>query len=164
VPVHLQHLYPQAVGVELVSLSRQSLQVAMDEPGDGGDLVFVVPEVDPDRVLDVVEGDAAVDHHAAHDLIGCQDLAWDVVGASVELGLTPGETDALCTAIEAEGDLAVDRARLRALRPAYLAFHLGRARMAADALGGWPAEARRLTREAERYAEGLRTALAEAAA
>ncbi|HYC92779.1 MAG TPA: hypothetical protein VEO54_26455 [Thermoanaerobaculia bacterium] len=28
-----------------------------------------------------------VDHHAAHDLIGCQDLAWDLAGARVELGL-----------------------------------------------------------------------------
>jgi hypothetical protein len=28
-----------------------------------------------------------VDHHAAHDLIGCQDIAWDLVGARVELDL-----------------------------------------------------------------------------
>ena len=26
-----------------------------------------------------------MDHHDAHDLIGCQDVAWDVVGAAVEL-------------------------------------------------------------------------------
>jgi hypothetical protein len=103
----------------------------------------------------------AVDHHAAHDLIGCQDLAWDVTGAAVELGLTPVETDALCAALEADGDLAVSRERLRALRPAYLAFHLGRARMAADALGGWPEEARRLTAEARRYAAALRRLLGD---
>jgi hypothetical protein len=28
-----------------------------------------------------------VDHHAAHDLIGCQDIAWDLAGTSIELGL-----------------------------------------------------------------------------
>jgi len=36
----------------------------------------------------------AVDHHAAHDLVGCQDLAWDIAGASHELGL---ELDELAT-------------------------------------------------------------------
>jgi hypothetical protein len=30
----------------------------------------------------------ALDHHAGHDLVGCQDIAWDVVGAAVELGLS----------------------------------------------------------------------------
>ncbi|WP_188311836.1 hypothetical protein [Salinarimonas soli] len=102
----------------------------------------------------------AVDHHAAHDLVGCQDLAWDVTGAIVELGLTPTEGEALCAAIEADGDLAVSLDRLRALRPAYLAFHLGRARMGAEALAGWPEEARRLAREAERYEHALRALLA----
>ena len=28
-----------------------------------------------------------VDHHAGHDLIGCQDIAWDLAGAMVELDL-----------------------------------------------------------------------------
>lgn len=172
-----------ASGAALLEMTRHNTGLALGEPEAGAaerltralpDLDAGLARIETDGRLNahewLVDPDGrlwkadAVDHHAAHDLIGCQDLAWDVVGASVELGLTPGETDALCTAIEAEGDLAVDRARLRALRPAYLAFHLGRARMAADALGGWPAEARRLTREAERYAEGLRTALAEAAA
>lgn len=103
----------------------------------------------------------AVDHHAAHDLVGCQDLAWDVTGAAVELGLAPGEVEALCAALDGQG-LPVDRARLAALPAAYLAFHLGRARLAADALAGWPQEARRLAREAASY-EGRLRALIEAA-
>jgi hypothetical protein len=101
----------------------------------------------------------AVDHHAAHDLIGCQDLAWDITGARIELDLSEGEVGALCAAIEAEG-ASVDRARLAMLPVPYLAFHLGRARMAADALAGWPAEAARLAREAERYRVGLQALLA----
>ena len=28
----------------------------------------------------------ALDHHAGHDLVGCQDIAWDIVGAKIELG------------------------------------------------------------------------------
>ena len=30
----------------------------------------------------------ALDHSEGHDLIGCQDIAWDVVGAATELELS----------------------------------------------------------------------------
>jgi hypothetical protein len=30
----------------------------------------------------------ALHHHAGHDLVGCQDVAWDIVGVTVELGLS----------------------------------------------------------------------------
>ena len=30
----------------------------------------------------------ALDHHAGHDLIGCQDITWDIAGATVELDLS----------------------------------------------------------------------------
>ena len=53
----------------------------------------------------------AVDHHAAHDLVGCQDIAWDVAGATVELGLNPLPL--------ADPDL------LAFLLPCYCAFQLG---------------------------------------
>jgi hypothetical protein len=33
----------------------------------------------------------ALDHASAHDLIGCQDIAWDLAGAAVEFGLTEAE-------------------------------------------------------------------------
>jgi hypothetical protein len=29
----------------------------------------------------------ALDHHRGHDLVGCQDIAWDEAGAAIELGL-----------------------------------------------------------------------------
>ncbi|WP_431268207.1 hypothetical protein [Dankookia sp. P2] len=60
-----------------------------------------------------------MDHHAAHDLIGCQDIAWDVAGAMVELGLDPV--------------LPVDRGLLGFLLPCYCAFQLGAWTMALDA-------------------------------
>jgi hypothetical protein len=44
----------------------------------------------------------ALDHHAGHDLVGCQDVAWDIVGVTVELGLSPTERDRLCGTVEAE--------------------------------------------------------------
>jgi hypothetical protein len=40
----------------------------------------------------------AVDHHAAHDLAGCQDVLWDVAGAQIELGLTEREAIRLAEA------------------------------------------------------------------
>jgi hypothetical protein len=54
----------------------------------------------------------AVDHHASHDLIGCQDLAWDVAGAAIELGI-----DVPCDC---------DPELLAFYRVCYLAFELGR--------------------------------------
>ena len=35
----------------------------------------------------------ALDHHRGHDLIGCQDIAWDEAGAVAELGLHPQSGD-----------------------------------------------------------------------
>lgn len=80
----------------------------------------------------------ALDHHAAHDLIGCQDIAWDVAGAEVELGLRVV--------------LPVDPELLAFYRTAYLAFQVGLHRMAAAGLAGWPAEQARNLAAAERYA------------
>lgn len=86
----------------------------------------------------------AYDHHAAHDLIGCQDIAWDVAGAVVELGLSDAEEQWL------SDEVGADRARLAFLRPCYLAFQLGRAQLAADA--SEVTEAGRLRCAAARYA------------
>jgi len=99
----------------------------------------------------------ALDHHAAHDLVGCQDLAWDLVGAEMELGL---DAEALLAVVAAEGGAAPDPALLECYRPCYLAFQLGAASMAAAACQGLPEEARRLTAEAGRYTAALRRLLA----
>ena len=63
----------------------------------------------------------ASDHCAGHDLIGCQDIAWDVVGASVELGL---DAAALTAALERRG-VKVDTALTAFYRPCYAAFEAG---------------------------------------
>jgi hypothetical protein len=95
----------------------------------------------------------ALDHHAGHDLVGCQDVAWDVAGAEVELDLHPDEVRTLLASLERRG-VCVDPGLLDLMRPAYLAFQLGLCRMAALGLA-WPEEARRLGRAEARYADAL---------
>jgi hypothetical protein len=50
---------------------------------------------DTDRCGRLLKTDA-LDHHARHDLVGCQDVPWDIVGVTVELGLS--QTDATACA------------------------------------------------------------------
>jgi hypothetical protein len=91
----------------------------------------------------------AVDHCDAHDPIGCQDLAWDVAGAAIELDLDAGERTTLARALATRGHL-VDAEPLAFYTAAYLAFqlalHATGAGMAADG-----AEAARLSAAADRY-------------
>ncbi|HEX2553078.1 MAG TPA: hypothetical protein VHL98_05210 [Microvirga sp.] len=102
----------------------------------------------------------ALDHSAAHDLVGCQDIAWDVAGAAVELNLSEDETAALRAAVGRGSGHPVDPDLLAFCRVAYPAFQLGAATLAAQALAGCPAEAARLRRAAERYGRSLRERLA----
>ena len=97
----------------------------------------------------------ALDHHAGHDLVGCQDLAWDLAAATVELSLGPDEARVLrdATGRGAEPELAAF------LRPCYLAFQLGQHALAAEAAGGWPAERTRLDAAVGRYRGLLRVEL-----
>lgn len=44
-----------------------------------------------------------VDHCEAHDLIGCQDIAWDIAGSIAEHGLGEREVIALCQRVHAAG-------------------------------------------------------------
>jgi hypothetical protein len=101
----------------------------------------------------------AVDHAAAHDLIGCQDIAWDIAGATVELDLSAEERDRLRAAVAREAGRVVEAALIEFLTPCYLAFQLGYHTMAADAFGWNPVEAARARRAAGRYAEALRRVL-----
>ena len=102
----------------------------------------------------------ALDHHAAHDLVGCQDVAWDIAGAACELGLE-GERGALLAAVEREAGRggAVDPGLVALLVPCYLAFQLGAWTVASQVAA--PEEAARLGAEVERYAGLLRRTLAE---
>lgn len=99
----------------------------------------------------------AVDHYAAHDLIGCQDVAWDLVGAQIELGIG---IETLCDALEAESGRAVDTGLIAAYTPCYLAFQLGVTVLAAQASIAWPQEVERLEQQSARYASMLRTFVA----
>jgi hypothetical protein len=101
----------------------------------------------------------ALDHHAGHELSGCQDILWDVAGAEVELGLSPREATRLAEAARAVAPGA-DPALLPFYRTCYLALELGRWWTAARAS---PPGAERTRREAarERYRRLLARALAE---
>lgn len=65
----------------------------------------------------------ALDHAAAHDLIGCQDIAWDVAGGVVEFDLSEAQARALCRAVDAAAGL--DRRLLDFHLPCYIAFQIG---------------------------------------
>lgn len=95
----------------------------------------------------------AVDHHAGHDLVGCQDPAWDVAGAIVEFALSADEQARLLAGLAARG-CAVDPGLLAFCLRSYPAFQLGHFRLAAEDAGNG-AEKERLGAHAERYARCL---------
>jgi hypothetical protein len=78
-----------------------------------------------------------VDHSQSHDLVGCQDILWDVAGASVELGsqMEHGPAEFLADGSPLRLEL------LQFLRLCYVAFQLGWWSYSSDALGrahaGW---------------------------
>jgi hypothetical protein len=65
----------------------------------------------------------AVDHSESHDLVGCQDILWDVAGATVELDVAEGETSALADAFTKGVPLREELLKLMQL--CYLGFQLG---------------------------------------
>jgi hypothetical protein len=72
----------------------------------------------------------ALDHHCAHDIVGCQDLAWDVAGAAVELDV---HATALAAAIARRCSWGEPHpAALTFYRAAYLAFQRGLSTYAGD--------------------------------
>jgi hypothetical protein len=88
----------------------------------------------------------ALDHHQAHDLIGCQSIEWDVAGAVTEFDLNADESARL---IAATGQ-AIDFDLLHSYRIAYVAFRLGQARIAGDLTS-----ASASSRSADRYTRTL---------
>ena len=71
----------------------------------------------------------ALDHHQAHDLVGCQDVAWDAAGALIEFDGDQKEEAAFVAAVEHWAGRQIDRELLEFYRVAYLAFRLGQARL-----------------------------------
>lgn len=100
----------------------------------------------------------ALDHHQGNDLVGPQDLAWDLAGAAVELDLEP---ERLAAAVARLGNTpCAERVQLDFYTLAYLAFQTGRHSLAAEALEhSAPEEAARLRAEAERYSGRLQRSL-----
>lgn len=70
----------------------------------------------------------ALDHHQAHDLVGCQDLAWDIAGAIEEFGLSGEEAVRLIAAAGRDAD----RDLLDFYHFAYAAFRLGQATLSGE--------------------------------
>jgi hypothetical protein len=100
----------------------------------------------------------ALDHHRGNDLVGPQDVAWDLAGAAVELDLDEDGLERLADAVaRRSGTPKPERLQLDFYTAAYLAFQTGRHALAAEALEPTvPAEAAGMRSEMERYAEGLR--------
>jgi hypothetical protein len=100
----------------------------------------------------------ALDHHRANDLVGPQDIAWDLAGAAVEFDLDEAELGLLADAVARRGGVPrAERVQLDFYTVAYLAFQTGRHTLAAEALDHWaPADAAGMRSEMERYAERLR--------
>lgn len=67
----------------------------------------------------------ALDHSSSHDLIGCQDIAWDIAAASVEFDLAEDERAQLADRVSDQSHRNVHMDLLRALEPCYIAFQLG---------------------------------------
>jgi hypothetical protein len=86
-----------------------------------------------------------IDHSCGHDLVGAQDIAWDVAGASVELALTEKETADLARMVGA------DALRVDALAICYAAFQGGFWTVAERSASGAPAEAAGLRRRVAVY-------------
>jgi hypothetical protein len=98
----------------------------------------------------------AVDPCRAHDLIGCQDIAWDLAGAAVEFGLSAEERRTLTAAVAQVHPVEPELMVLMEL--CYRAFQLGRCVLARGSAAGM--DAVRLGHAEARYARGLHTALA----
>jgi hypothetical protein len=67
----------------------------------------------------------AVDHAYGHDLVGCQDVAWDLAGAGIELDLSDDETAWLARAVERLDGGETPSSRLAVHGALYAAFQLG---------------------------------------
>lgn len=101
----------------------------------------------------------ALEHAHAHDLVGCQDPAWDLMGAAVELELSDDEISSLQRALRDVADVRISPQKLAFFRLVYLAFRLGQAHLAEQSLAPWPDDARRMKKSGSRYRQQLHTLL-----
>jgi hypothetical protein len=97
----------------------------------------------------------ATDHDAGHDMIGSQDIAWDVGGALVEYDLDEEELTALCNRVRSISGHPVHRELVDVMATFYAAFQLGLWTLAETSHPGSGGGAM-----AERYADWLARRLA----
>ncbi|MBY5548107.1 hypothetical protein HFO61_15030 [Rhizobium leguminosarum] len=95
----------------------------------------------------------ALDHNAAHDLIGCQDIAWDVAGACVEFELSNKERNRLVGLVGREADCDLRDDVLKFFEACYLGFQIGLWSQAKASIDG--AETARIERTTKRYLDRL---------
>ena len=127
----------EELGIRLEEEARAADLVALRFSGGHGHPVHIDGRLRACEWLMLPDGRIvktdAVDHDRSHDLIGPQDIAWDVAGAIVEFDLDAAGQDRLMASIEHATGRAVDRALLAFLIPCYAAFQLGAWRFALDA-------------------------------
>jgi hypothetical protein len=99
-----------------------------------------------------------VDHHRDHFWPGSRDIAWDLAGATVELGLGEDARAALVAAYAAQALDATIGRRLPFHLVAYAAYRMGYAALAAETLGA-TADGLRFARMRDGYARTLRREL-----
>jgi hypothetical protein len=93
----------------------------------------------------------AMDHHDDHFFPGCQDIAWDLAAAAVELALDRTAEQHLVDRYRTlSGDQTVAE-RLPRYSVAYLAFRLGYTRLAAGVMGESD-DGKRFKKDSHRYA------------
>jgi len=86
------------------------------------------------RIASVCLKTDAVDHHAGHDLVRCQDIAWDFAGAAIEFELSASERETMGQRVRDAGHGGAE-ALVAFLEPCYLAFQMGYCREAAASPG-----------------------------
>jgi hypothetical protein len=97
----------------------------------------------------------ALDHCQSHDLVGCQDIAWDIAGAAAEFQLSDDELSALSARIRNGCGYRPSDDLVRFLLPCYLAFQCDYYVLAARAASARPDEVARLHRQLAVYKNGL---------
>jgi hypothetical protein len=93
----------------------------------------------------------ALDHAFGHDLVGCQDVAWDLAGAAVEFDLGSDERETLVRRVESMTGRSISRRLMGSLEPCYLALEIARLHFGL-AMSGEQGDQRRLQAADRRYA------------
>ena len=103
----------------------------------------------------------ALNHHAGHDCIGCQDPTWDIVGVNFELGFSEAERERLRERLS-NCSLWPSEHQWRFYELAYLAFRAGFYALAKTALANlFPGELPRLANALQRYTDALECKLTD---